>query len=228
MDLPDRAGVMILGGAILFPQAVLPLYIFEPRYRQMLAHALETHRMFCVAMQRPGTERETPLPVAGVGLIRASMKNPDGTSSLFLQGLTRVRLGKALRYKPYRVHAIEPLGTGAAAGPGVQELRARVLDLVDLRLRQPGVLRRELLQQLAGAVSGPGQPSVEKCLETLRQVENAGRFADLIALLLLSEPLAQQVILQTLDAEERLRHLAHFLLADATRARREASDEAPE
>lgn len=219
---------MILGGAILFPQAVLPLFIFEPRYRQMLSHALESHRMFCVAMQRPGTERETPLPVAGIGLIRASVKNADGTSNLFLQGLTRVRLGKTLRYKPYRVHAIEPVTPGDAGGAAIEALRARVLDLVDLRLRQPGVLSRELLRHLVGAVAGPGQPSVEKCVETLRQVEDAGRFTDLVALLLLTNPLAQQVILQTLDVEERLRHLAHFLLADATRARKEASGEAPE
>ena len=37
---------MILPKATLFPSAPLPLYIFEPRYRQMLAHALDTQRMF--------------------------------------------------------------------------------------------------------------------------------------------------------------------------------------
>src|SRR5436853_288613 len=40
MKLPREVGVMILPNATLFPQALLPLYIFEPRYRQMLADAL--------------------------------------------------------------------------------------------------------------------------------------------------------------------------------------------
>ena len=52
--LPDQAPVMPLPGAVLFPHALLPLYIFEPRYREMLAHALAHERMFGVALLRPG------------------------------------------------------------------------------------------------------------------------------------------------------------------------------
>ena len=50
---------MTLPSATLFPQALLPLYIFEPRYRQMLADMLKADRMFSVAMQKPGKQRET-------------------------------------------------------------------------------------------------------------------------------------------------------------------------
>ena len=100
---------MTLPNATLFPQALLPLYIFEPRYRQMLADALHSNRMFSVAMQKPGTSRETPEPVAGLGLIRVSVGHKDGTSHLVLQGLARVELEKAVRYKPYRVQRIRPL-----------------------------------------------------------------------------------------------------------------------
>ena len=83
---------MTLPNATLFPQALLPLYIFEPRYRQMLADALHTNRMFSVAMQRPGDSREIPSPVAGLGLIRVSVGHRDGTSHLILQGIARVEL----------------------------------------------------------------------------------------------------------------------------------------
>src|SRR5256885_7798208 len=104
MQLPSAVPVMTLPNATLFPQAMLPLYIFEPRYRQMLADALSTHRMFSVAMQKPGRARETPCGVAGLGLIRASVGRSDGTSNLILQGLVRVELTQTVRYKPYRVH----------------------------------------------------------------------------------------------------------------------------
>jgi len=59
---------MTLPNVILFPQAMLPLYIFEPRYRQMLSDALASHRMLSVAMQKPGRVRESPSNVAGLGL----------------------------------------------------------------------------------------------------------------------------------------------------------------
>src|SRR5438046_3183984 len=93
--LPDQAPVMPLPNALLFPHALLPLYIFEPRYRDMLEHALGQHRMFSVALLKPKrSEWQSPddfFHVAGVGLIRACVGRPDGTSNLILQGLERVR-----------------------------------------------------------------------------------------------------------------------------------------
>src|SRR6516162_8902811 len=109
MKIPRETPVMTLPNATLFPQAMLPLYIFEPRYRQMLGDALHSNRMFAVAMQKPGNTRETPLPVAGLGLIRVSVGHRDGTSDLILQGLARVELEETVRYKPYRIQRIKPL-----------------------------------------------------------------------------------------------------------------------
>src|SRR2546425_1287651 len=109
MELPNEVPVMTLASATLFPQALLPLYIFEPRYRQMLADTLKAHRMFSVAMQKPGRSRETPCPVAGLGLIRVSVDHHDGTSHLILQGITRVELQETVQYKPYRIHNIRAL-----------------------------------------------------------------------------------------------------------------------
>ena len=69
MEIPSEVAVMTLPNVTLFPQALLPLYIFESRYRRMLTDALETHRMFIVAMQKPGRVRETPSGVAGMGIV---------------------------------------------------------------------------------------------------------------------------------------------------------------
>src|SRR5260370_32850495 len=108
MKIPPEVPVMTLPNATLFPQALLPLYIFEPRYRQMLADALHSNRMFSVAMQRPGNSRETPAPVAGLGLIRVSVGHRDGTSHLILQGLTPVVLAQAGRHAPYLDQRLRP------------------------------------------------------------------------------------------------------------------------
>ena len=49
MDLPSEVPVMTLPNATLFPQALLPLHIFEPQYRRMLKDVLHSDRMFAVA-----------------------------------------------------------------------------------------------------------------------------------------------------------------------------------
>src|SRR2546423_3598279 len=134
MKLPSEIAVMTLPEATLFPQALLPLYIFEPRYRQMLADALHSNRMFSVAMQKPGSTRESPSPVAGLGLIRVSVAHRDGTSHLILQGLTRVELQETLRYKPYRVQRIRPLKTPPCDNVRVDALVAKGRELLEERI----------------------------------------------------------------------------------------------
>ncbi|HTH47925.1 MAG TPA: LON peptidase substrate-binding domain-containing protein [Candidatus Limnocylindria bacterium] len=217
MEIPDRTGVMILGGCNLFPQALFPLFIFEPRYRTMLADSLDSHRMFCLAMQKPGVSRETPCQIAGLGLVRASVLNENGTSNLILQGLIRVRLGKAVQYKPYRKHLIEPLEIETPDSLVVDALVARVLELVEARLQLGTRLPLALLQQLAGGVV-KDKLDVAACIRTLRKIEDAGALTDFVATMLLTDGLARQVILQTVDVEERLKHLVHFLVGEIARA----------
>jgi hypothetical protein len=82
---------MALSNAVLFPHSLLPLHIFEPRYRDLLEHSLDGDRMFSVALMKRGIDEAVGIddlcPVAGVGLIRACVGNENGTSNLVLQGL---------------------------------------------------------------------------------------------------------------------------------------------
>jgi ATP-dependent Lon protease len=218
MQVPSEVAVMILPNGTLFPQSMLPLYIFEPRYRQMLADSLEGHRMFCVAMQKPARIRETPAAIAGLGLIRASVTNDDGTSHLILQGLSRVSLEEVVQYKPYRIHRVRPLKTAEIESVVVDSLTARVRDLVQERLRQGFALPIPLLHQLA--VVGLGgtdkkvvEESIRQFLANLARVDDAGQLTDLVACALLPDTLERQAILEAVEIESRLRYLIHFLLA---------------
>jgi Lon protease-like protein len=213
MLAPDSAGVMILSSAVLFPQAMLPLFIFEPRYRTMLEEALDSHRMFCVAMQKPNDPRETPLPVAGVGIVRAAVKNANGTSNLVLQGIARVRLGRVIRYKPYRLQQLHVLDIGDVDTVTIHALRVRVLELVEARLRQADEVASDLLDRLVKSGGDPENP-IRSAMGALERVPDAGHMADLVSLLMIGHPLARQVILQSADVTERLRHLIHFLQSD--------------
>src|SRR5207248_11625158 len=133
MILPEQVPVMPLPGALLFPHALLPLYIFEPRYRQMLKHALGHHRMFCVALLKPHcTDWRSPADffhTAGVGLIRACVERGDGTSNLILQGLGRVRLTEFEQRVPFPMATIKRLESESDSSVETDALATKVRDL---------------------------------------------------------------------------------------------------
>jgi|SRR2546421_4946165 len=222
MELPREVPVMTLPDAILFPQALLPLYIFEPRYQRMLTDALGSHRMFSVALQKPGRARETPCAVAGLGLIRASVARKDGTSNLVLQGIARVELTRTVRYKPYRVHRIRALESTATDSVAVDALTVKVLELVSERMKQGFRLPLQVLKRL-GQMEDldpndlPPDFLVRQGIEILAKRNNPEEIADLVSWTLLSSSLERQLLLETVDLETRLKHLIHFLMAEIRR-----------
>lgn len=211
---------MTLPNATLFPQALLPLYIFEPRYRQMLADALHSNRMFSVAMQKPGTSRESPSPVAGLGLIRVSVGHRDGTSHLILQGLARVELEETVRYKPYRIQRIRPLHTPPCDNVKVDALVAKVRELLEERIDQglqfpfPGASAQ---QEVGGGKAAFSPKDILQYLDSLTDAEQA---ADLVSCAVLPGAAERQAILETVDVESRLRRLIYFLLAEVRKNRK--------
>lgn len=215
---------MTLPNAILFPQAMLPLYIFEPRYRKMLQDTLGSHRMFSVAMQKPGRKRETPSIVAGLGLIRVSVGNRDGSSHLILQGVARVELVETVRYRPYRVHRIKPLETVGSDSVAVDALSAKVLELVAERLEWgfdfPVHVLKQFGQLLDPQASELGLSSLKDLIKYLVTIDNPDHLADLVTCTLISNPVERQIVLEAINLEERLKHLVHFLLAENRRCKK--------
>jgi len=222
MKIPSEVPIMTLPNATLFPQALLPLYIFEPRYRQMLADALHSNRMFSVAMQKPGNSREVPAPVAGLGLIRVSVGHRDGTSHLILQGIARVELKEAVRYKPYRIQRINPLETPPCDNVKVDALVAKVRELLEERIQLglPFPFPVMSPEKSKCAQTTPPSFSPKEILSYLDSITDPEQAADLVSCAVLPRATERQTILETVDVEDRLRRLIHFLLAEI-RAKRE-------
>lgn len=187
---------MALPNAILFPQAVLPLHIFEPRYRRMLKDALETHRLFSVALMReepvPGQPEPHPCDVGCVGLISASFQMPDGTSNVLLQGVRRVRYTEFLPDAPYPVAAIEPLETTHVPDAETEKLVAKIGRMTTLRAAAGKAIPRPLLQALSA-------------------LGDAETLADLVSFTLLTSLREKQQLLEMLDLRLRLRKLLRCL-----------------
>jgi ATP-dependent Lon protease len=181
----------------------------------MLADALHSHRMFSVAMQKPGRTRESPSPVAGLGLIRVSVGHRDGTSHLVLQGLARVELEAAVRYKPYRIQRIRALPTPPCDTVAVDALVAKVRELlaerIDLGLSFPFPVMSPGKDE-DGAM--PPSFSAKEVMRYLNSISDPEHVVDLISCAVLPGASDRQTILETVDVESRLRRLIHFLLAE--------------
>lgn len=148
MDLPDEVAIMVLPGVVFFPHNLAPLHIFEPRYREMLAKALDSHRMFGICH---GSSSSQPCEVGGVGIIRACVQNDDGTSNLILQGCRRVRFGTFIQHRPYFIGVPTPIEE--EHGPATVEEEALACRVVEMASTQPAVgaiNRKEVAAFLSG------------------------------------------------------------------------------
>ena len=138
ISIPNRLPVMMLSGCNLFPQGLLPLHLFEPRYREMLSDALDSHRMFCIGLL-VAPESDDPEScvhqISTAGFVRACVTQPDGCSNLLLQGLQRIRLNDFLTDKPYVTAAVTPIVTINRGAPEVdtlsEEVRTQALHLLE-------------------------------------------------------------------------------------------------
>ena len=194
--LPDEIPVMPLPGAVLFPHALLPLYIFEPRYREMLEHALKHDRMFSVALIKPSCPEwhapEDFFHLATVGLIRACVGRGDGTSNLVLQGLHRVRFTSFEQETPFPVAKIDLVDSSDDTTVETEALGEKVLELYQ-KLKRDG---RRL------------PPKVDRYLAQLDDLE---MLADLVASTFVDDPLRRQKMLEEQSVNQRLRLLITFL-----------------
>jgi len=140
MNLPERLPIFPLTGVLLLPGTVLPLHIFEPRYRAMVEDALNADKVFGMiqpfAPQQdnrpvPGAEKETPdlYKVGCAGYIDNCEKLPDGRFFLQLKGVNRFRFEEEFPlHKGYRrVKAIYQDFPDATLGEGWHCERQTVL-----------------------------------------------------------------------------------------------------
>jgi Lon protease-like protein len=102
-------------GTVLFPYAPLPLHVFEPRYRAMVADALAGDRTIGMAMLYPGWESGGDDPriydVGGAGEIVESEQLEDGRYNIVLEGRFRYRVVEETPPNPYRVARVEEIAS---------------------------------------------------------------------------------------------------------------------
>jgi Lon protease-like protein len=113
-DLPGTIPLFPLPDVVLFPDVSLPLRIFEPRYRALMADALTGNRLIGMVLLQPGHEAEyegrPPIfPVGCAGVITQEQQLPNGEYTFVLRGLQKFRVTGEDPGGAYRVAHITPL-----------------------------------------------------------------------------------------------------------------------
>jgi ATP-dependent Lon protease len=197
LEIPDALPVLPLrGGIVIFPQAVVPLTIGQPRSIQLVDEAMRGNRMLALVAQR-SEDAELPGPddlyrVGTAAIIHQLVRAPDGAVRIVVQGLERVRLLDFIATEPFLVARVEPIPDRATEGVELEGLRRAVLDL----FRRLVTLMPEVPDEVAVAAETVTDP---------RQV------AYLIASTGLVNGAARQEILELGTVEAKLRRLVEIL-----------------
>jgi Lon protease-like protein len=212
-DFSGQVRLFPLPNLVLFPQVTQPLHIFEPRYRQMLADALEDDRLIAMALLRPGWEadydKQPPLfPFVCIGRVLQEQRLPDGRYNLLLQGLRRARIVEELETdRLYRVARVELLEDE----PVPSEMREQVL-------------HQELSERVMPFFASNPQ-GAEQVQRLLQSDLSLGALCDIFCFALpLSIELKQQ-LLEELSVEERVRLLRSSLATPGPPKKKSAPSE---
>lgn len=144
MSARERSRVLIpifpLPDVVFFPETELPLHIFEPRYRELVADALEGDRTIGIQLLNPAGPadddgRPGVFEIGCAGKIVDYEPLDDGRSNVLLRGVFRYRLGPEVKGKPYRIAEVEqmpiqPLPNEGPATPGPAEMRRLLAQMV--------------------------------------------------------------------------------------------------
>ena len=195
-QLPDPLPIFPLPNVVLMPNAALPLYIFEERYKEMMRDCLDGQPYLSVALLQKGWEKKpgTPVPysVAGFGRITRAVRRPNDCMDIVIQGMGRIEMIELNEERAYLRASVRTLNPTVAnesmAATEADALRHKFLELLSRK----------------GAAADP----VRTQLKLLASPVDIVFF---IAAHLPLDPHSQQALLQTLSVEEQIGRLASVL-----------------
>ena len=198
----DSLPIFPLPNCVLLPGGLMPLHVFEPRYRELTRDCLASHQLMAVARLRPGYEQTYygKPPVyerCGVGKIICSEELPDGRFALLLRGVARVEIERELPVeRTYRMVSAKLLADAKCDPQHALDFHHKLIALCD---------------RLAEVIEQGGS----QLRDLVRSFDSPGACADAVAAALIMDPDARQELLEACDPmvrlERTLGHVSHLL-----------------
>jgi ATP-dependent Lon protease len=196
VKIPDALPVLPLRGTVIFPLAVVPLAVGQPRSVRLVDDVLRRDRLLALVAQRdPDVEQAGPddlYRVGTAGMIHQLSRLPDGSLRVIVQGLERARLTDFVGADPYLVARVTAAPDRTSTGTEVAGLRRAAVDL----FKQLVALIGDLPDELAVAAESLAEP---------RQV------AYLIATAMPLDLAVRQEILELDPVDAKLRRLVDLM-----------------
>ncbi len=133
-------------GTVLFPGMMLPLHIFEPRYREMINRCLDEKLPFGVVLIRDGKEvggQATPHTIGTAARITRVDRKPDGRMDIVAVGTKRFRINELHDDRPYLTAEVSHFpvlnGDTRLATEQAQRVRPKILRYVELMAKATGI-----------------------------------------------------------------------------------------
>jgi hypothetical protein len=198
-SVPGLAPVFPLPNCVLFPKVLLPLRIFEPRYKAMMQRVVDSAGWLAMGLLQGDRERDSAghpdvFPIAGLGRVVDYQKASDGSYKLVLLGEHRVRLKDWAQVEPFPICTLEKFTEVEPGLPFRADLRDR------LRERIKRLVPRSVDSQVLMLLD-----------QTITESEEIGPVLDSIAYHFLSSPKEKQRLLEVSDAVARERLLVEIL-----------------
>lgn len=110
-DLPNEIGLFPLDGVLLLPSGYLPLNVFEPRYLELIEHAMKGHRLIGIiqpVFEFPDIDFPELYKTGCIGRITSYNETGDGRLMIGLQGICRFKVDSEVKTsEPYRIARIK-------------------------------------------------------------------------------------------------------------------------
>jgi Lon protease-like protein len=192
--MSDLLPLFPLPNVVLFPNVFLPLHVFEPRYREMVADAEASDRMIGMVLLRPGWEgsyegRPPVFSIGCSGVMTHVERLADGRYNMVLRGLERFRIVEEDHARAYRRAIVEPLVEPPPTDDARQVIRG---------------CRSKLESMLAPVERAGGDPTIPSAMADEDLVNALAQYLDL-------EPLEKQALIEQPCLRSRAESLVELL-----------------
>ncbi len=193
--IPRTLPVIHVNNIVMFPYLMIPLVVSNESLKKVIDYALSKDKLLGFFLSRDDTESENDLDIYEYGTavsILRMIRNNDGSISLLMQGVSRIRVEKVVKDQPFLQVEVEAIPENKKASPRITALKKISIELLEKIVEESSEVNRELIQGL-------------------KLVKPDGRVADIIAGNVNIEIEQKQDILSTWNVKSRYEKLNRYL-----------------
>ncbi len=194
--IPRQLAVIQVNNIVMYPYLMMPLVVSDSNLKKVIDFALNSEKLlgfFLAKDNENDTENSKDIYEYGTAVsILRMLRNNDGTISLLLQGISRLKVEKIIQEEPYLMVEAETIPETSDDSPKIDALKKVAIELLENIVEESNDLSKELIMGL-------------------RSVKQPSRVADIIAGNVNISVEKKQIILSTLDLQKRFELLNQYL-----------------